>query len=135
MLPGAELELSQIERGLAGVYARAARDAADRQGAVVAPRLSKAVLHGEVKAAGLTDLQAPEVGAASRTDFLVASTADLKSVPGFGRRGRSKRAKRPEGTRSGRDRKYRTQISVTEGFGATPHPEGGRAETRHGFWA
>lgn len=38
----------------------------------VAARLSKSALHGEVRAAGFVDLKNPEVGAASRTDFLVA---------------------------------------------------------------
>lgn len=38
----------------------------------VATGLSKATLHREVKAAGFTDLQTPDVGAAPRTDFFVA---------------------------------------------------------------
>jgi len=38
----------------------------------IAARLSKSTLHGEVKAAGFSELVTPDVGAASRTDFLVA---------------------------------------------------------------
>lgn len=38
----------------------------------VAPRLSKSTVHEEVRAAGFVDLQTPNVGAAPRTDFLVA---------------------------------------------------------------
>jgi len=42
----------------------------------VATGLSKAALHREVKAAGFTDLQTPDVGAGSKTDFLVARKPD-----------------------------------------------------------
>lgn len=38
----------------------------------VAAGLSKSMLHEEVRAAGFVDLRTPEVGAAPRTDFLVA---------------------------------------------------------------
>lgn len=38
----------------------------------VAARLSKSALHDEVRAAGFTGLETPDIGAGSRTDFLVA---------------------------------------------------------------